>query len=95
MAALRPSPWTRLLLAALLSVSFPGEMGESGTPLQQPSGHGHPFQGCLPPDTHLATQRTTTAHFEGWGAVSLSHAAQNTEGGRLALEEREDAHSEN
>ncbi|XP_060501338.2 integrin beta-4 isoform X2 [Panthera onca] len=26
MAGLRPSPWTRLLLAALLSVSFPGEM---------------------------------------------------------------------
>ena len=49
MAGLRPSPWTSLLLAALLSVSFPGQMGESGTPLQQPSGHGHPFQGCLPP----------------------------------------------
>ncbi|XP_039082321.1 integrin beta-4 isoform X2 [Hyaena hyaena] len=26
MAGLRPSPWTRLLLAALLSVSFPGEL---------------------------------------------------------------------
>lgn len=32
-----PSPWTRLLLAALLSASFPGDMGESGTPLQHPS----------------------------------------------------------
>lgn len=43
MAGLRPSPWTRLLLAALLSVSFPGELGESETPLQQPSGRGHPL----------------------------------------------------
>lgn len=37
MAGLCPSPWTRLLLAALLSASFPGNMGESGTPLQHPS----------------------------------------------------------
>lgn len=33
----RPSPWTRLLLAALLSVSIPGDMGESRTPLLLPS----------------------------------------------------------
>lgn len=37
MAGPHPSPWTRLLLAILLSVSFPGDMGESGTPLQHPS----------------------------------------------------------
>ncbi|XP_058417617.1 integrin beta-4 isoform X1 [Diceros bicornis minor] len=29
MAGLHPSPWTRLLLAALLSVSFPGDMANS------------------------------------------------------------------
>ena len=37
MAGPHPSWWTRLLLAALLSVSFPGDMGESDTPLQHPS----------------------------------------------------------
>lgn len=41
MAGPHPSPWTRLLLATLLSVSFPGDMGESGTPLQHPSWWGH------------------------------------------------------
>lgn len=44
MAGLHPSPWTKLLLAALLSVSFPGDMGESGTPLQHPSWWGHTFK---------------------------------------------------
>ena len=33
MAGPRRSPWTSLLLAALLSVSFPGDMGELETPL--------------------------------------------------------------
>lgn len=45
MAGLSPHPWTWLLLAVLMTVSFPGEMGKSGTPLQCPSGRGHPFQG--------------------------------------------------
>ena len=45
MAGPCPSPWSRLLLAVLLSVSFRGEMGESGTPLEHPSGQGHPCQG--------------------------------------------------
>lgn len=44
MAGPHPSPWTRLLLAALLSVSFPGHMGESDTPLQHPSWRGLNFQ---------------------------------------------------
>lgn len=47
MAGPHPSPWTRLLLAALLSVSFPGDMGESGMPLQHPSWQGHTFQGTV------------------------------------------------
>lgn len=47
MAGPHPSPWTRLLLAALLSISFPGAMGESDTPLplQHPSWRGLNFQG--------------------------------------------------
>lgn len=45
MAGPHPSPWTRLLLAALLSVSFPGDMGESDTPLQHPPWRGLSFQG--------------------------------------------------
>ncbi|XP_023600537.1 LOW QUALITY PROTEIN: integrin beta-4 [Myotis lucifugus] len=40
MAGPRPSPWTRLLLAALLSVSVPGDMGESRPPLRHPSCGG-------------------------------------------------------
>lgn len=68
MAGPRPSPWTRLLLAALLSISFPGDMGESGTPLRHLSWRGHTFK-ALPSQRglsrgvspgHLAVQQLTT-----------------------------------
>lgn len=68
MAGPRRSPWTSLLLAALLSVSFPGDMGELKTPLSSEVN----FQGTALtqacsrvscPDTHSAVQQTTTTHF--------------------------------
>lgn len=77
------SPWTRLLLAALLSVSFPGDMGESGMPLQHLSWRGHTFR-ALPSQRGLsrgvspgrsAVQHLTTWHSEAWGAASLDRVA--------------------
>lgn len=91
MAGPHPSPWTRLLLAALLSISFPGAMGESDTPLQHPSWRSLNFQGTALitaqrvgrgshsesyPDPHSTIQQTATTCFKGCGAVILSCVAQ-------------------
>lgn len=100
MAGPRPSPWTRLLLAALLSISFPGDMGESGAPLQHLSWWGHTFmarpsqrglsRGVSP--GHSAVQQLTTWHREAWGATSLDWWPEDTGRWRTGVGNREDTH---
>lgn len=92
MAGPPPSPWTWLLLAALLSASFPGDMGESGTPLQHPLGEGTPswgpLMGCLTQTFNSAIQQVDQCTQWGLGSREPGAREHGEWGGRRCGREK-------